>query len=84
MTLYEYIKAERGNAKSLAESLGVSISYVSQMASGKSPISPERCIPIEIATKGQVTRYELRPDVFGIEQRRKVRRIADKGRREHS
>lgn len=82
MTLYEYIKAKRGNAKSLAESLNVSISYISQMASGISPIPPERCIPIETATKGKVSRYDLRPDVFGVDKRRKARRQADKGRRE--
>jgi DNA-binding transcriptional regulator YdaS (Cro superfamily) len=29
---------------------------------------PECCIPIETATNGIVTRYELRPDVFGESQ----------------
>lgn len=28
----------------------------------------DRCIQIEKATKGQVTRYQLRPDVFGIKK----------------
>lgn len=25
----------------------------------------ERCVAVEMATKGKVTRYDLRPDVFG-------------------
>jgi DNA-binding transcriptional regulator YdaS (Cro superfamily) len=28
-------------------------------------VPPEFCRPIEEATNGQVTRYDLRPDVFG-------------------
>ena len=28
-------------------------------------VGPTACIPIETAVGGQVTRYELRPDVFG-------------------
>lgn len=28
-------------------------------------VPAERCMSIEIATSGRVTRYELRPDVFG-------------------
>lgn len=30
---------------------------------GKVPA--ERCVAIEQATKGEVTRYDLRPDIFG-------------------
>lgn len=44
--------------------LGVRQSVVSNWrARGRVPV--ERCIPIETATHGVVTRYELRPDVFG-------------------
>jgi DNA-binding transcriptional regulator YdaS (Cro superfamily) len=45
MQLSQYF-LERGNAKFLAEKLGISKSYLSQMASGKS-LSPERAIEIE-------------------------------------
>ena len=31
----------------------------------KRGVPPERCIDIEIAVGGAVTRYDLRPDVFG-------------------
>lgn len=51
-----------GGAKELADQLGVSKSFLSQMASGVSAISPKRCVEIEIATKGAVTRRDLRPD----------------------
>lgn len=31
----------------------------------RNKVPSERCIDIERATEGQVSRYELRPDVFG-------------------
>lgn len=52
----------RGTAASLAKAIGVSPSYLSQMASGQSPISPERCVAIERWTEGVVSRRDLRPD----------------------
>jgi DNA-binding transcriptional regulator YdaS (Cro superfamily) len=57
MDLKTYIAAERGRAVALASRLGVSISYLSQMA-----ISPERCVDIWRETGGIVTRQDLRPD----------------------
>jgi len=62
MKLSEYISVKRGNALHLASLLGISASYVSQMAIGYRAISPERCIAIERATGGQVTRFDLRED----------------------
>lgn len=53
---------ERGGASKLAESLGVSSSYLSQMASGKAPISPARCVQIEQVTGGAVTRQDQFPE----------------------
>jgi DNA-binding transcriptional regulator YdaS (Cro superfamily) len=61
MDLKTYISAERGRASTLAAQIDVSASYLSQMASGLSPISPERCVLLERATGGLVTRKELRP-----------------------
>ncbi len=54
-------ESPRGCATKLASALGVSLSYLSQMASGSAPISAERCVAIEQATEGQVTRKDLRP-----------------------
>ena len=63
MELRQYIDSlERGKAKDLAACLNVSSSYLSQMASGKTSISPTRCVEIEIATKGTVGRKDLRPN----------------------
>ncbi|MEQ4896299.1 YdaS family helix-turn-helix protein [Proteus terrae] len=63
MELKKYIDSlEWGGAKELADQLGISKSFLSQMASGVSAISPKRCVEIEIATNGAVTRRDLRPD----------------------
>jgi DNA-binding transcriptional regulator YdaS (Cro superfamily) len=61
MDLKTYISSERGRAVALAADLGVSASYLSQMANGLAPISPERCVEIWRATGGTVTRQDLRP-----------------------
>lgn len=68
MELKTYIESlERGKAKELAASLSISSSYLSQMASGKTAISPTRCVEIENATGGEVSRKDLRPtDWFKI------------------
>ncbi|EJZ9352065.1 helix-turn-helix domain-containing protein [Salmonella enterica] len=62
MQLSQYF-LERGNAKFLAEKLGISKSYLSQMASGKSAISPERAIEIENHTKGVVNHPQKQGEV---------------------
>jgi DNA-binding transcriptional regulator YdaS (Cro superfamily) len=67
MTLSEYIRAARGNAVALAGALGVHKSQISNWArpfdpDGKNMIPPARCVEIERATQGAVTRKELRPD----------------------
>ncbi|WP_087131385.1 transcriptional regulator [Caballeronia pedi] len=51
----------RGTLTWLAAMLDVSTSYLSQLASGRSPISPARCVLIERLTKGIVRRQDLRP-----------------------
>ncbi|WP_269837114.1 transcriptional regulator [Enterobacter asburiae] len=68
MNLKNYIKqSPSGEAKRLAECLGVSKSYMSQMISGLATINPERCVVIEKETLGMVTRRDLRPlDWAGI------------------
>lgn len=56
-----------GGRTALARALGVTPSMVSQWCAGFRPVSPRHCIPIEEATRGSVTRYDLRPDVFGTQ-----------------
>ncbi len=50
-----------GGVALLAEKLGVTGPAVYQW--DRAP--PNRCLAIEQATEGQVTRYQLRPDIFG-------------------
>lgn len=53
-----------GSQKALADALGCRQPFVNKMLkTGRVPA--ERCLPIERITNGAVTRYELRPDVFG-------------------
>lgn len=59
MDLKTYISSKRGRAAALADRIGVSPSYLSQMASGKAPISPIRGSEIELQTGGVVTRQEM-------------------------
>lgn len=57
------IEAAGGPTK-LAASIGLKPNVVGNWKlRGLAP--PERCIAIEAATGGSVSRYELRPDVFG-------------------
>ena len=62
MNLKTFISAERGRATKLARHLGVSTSYLSQMASQNSPISPERSLAIELFSEGLVPRRETLPE----------------------
>jgi len=51
--------------EALAERIGVSQGFVSQLARGVRPVPPGLCRRIEEATDGAVTCHSLRPDVFG-------------------
>lgn len=51
-----------GGQSALANLLGVSPPTVSQWRSGIRPIPAERCVAIEQATAGAVTRKDLRPN----------------------
>jgi DNA-binding transcriptional regulator YdaS (Cro superfamily) len=55
--------AHAGGVSALARLLDVRQSAVSNWQSRGVP--PKQCVPIETATAGEVTRYQLRPDVFG-------------------
>ena len=62
MDLKTYFRSESLAAKKLAKALDISPSHLSQMASGKTPVSPARAVQIENATCGAVTRRDLYPD----------------------
>lgn len=59
------IQAVGGSQAKLAREIGCSSVLVHQMLHGRRAVSPRLCLPIETSTGGVVTRYELRPDVFG-------------------
>ncbi len=61
MKLGEFLERERGRAASLARSLKVAPSYLSQLARGNRPVPPDRASAIESATGGIVRRWDLRP-----------------------
>jgi DNA-binding transcriptional regulator YdaS (Cro superfamily) len=64
MNLKQYIKSfKRGSASKLANELGVSPSYLSQMASGRAPVPAKLCTVIERATNNAVRCEDLRQDV---------------------
>jgi DNA-binding transcriptional regulator YdaS (Cro superfamily) len=65
MELREYLDGlERGGVTRFAAALEVTPSYLSQLAAGTTPRSPARCVQIEKATGGKVTRKDLRPDDY--------------------
>ena len=60
-----------GGLGPLAKTLGVTYQAVQKWRrTEKAPA--ERCVAIEQATNGAVTRFELRPDVFGAPPKRKA------------
>lgn len=59
MTLRDYLDSlERGASARFAAELGVSPSFLSQMAAGSASISPKRCVLIESLSGGKVCRKE--------------------------
>lgn len=66
MTLTEYFASRpRGSKAKLAEQLGISRTWLSQIISGRETCSPELAVEIHRLTDGQVAREDLRPDLFG-------------------
>lgn len=58
-----------GTQTKLAEASGLTQAAIHKLLSGKTRrISAENALAIERATDGQVTRYDLRPDIFGLKQ----------------
>lgn len=66
MDIRQYLSADGAPSQDqFAKLLGVTQGLVWQWLNGRTRITAERCIAIERATGGQVTRYELRPDIYG-------------------
>lgn len=56
--------AQLGSQQKLADALGIRSPSISEWRT-RNRVPAERCVAVEEATGGAVTRYELRPDVFG-------------------
>jgi DNA-binding transcriptional regulator YdaS (Cro superfamily) len=65
MKLSEYVKANPGSIASLARLVGVSEATVSRWSCGLRSPRPKNARLIESVTDGQVTKAELRPDIWG-------------------
>jgi len=61
MELSNYCKSERGRQRALAIDIGAQMSDMSDWVNDKRPVPVERCVQIERATNGVVTRRDLRP-----------------------
>ena len=56
-----------GSQSLLAKQIGVSPQFVCQLANGTRPVPATLVLKIESATHGEVSRHELRPDIFSTE-----------------
>ncbi|WP_343728505.1 Cro/CI family transcriptional regulator [Duganella sp.] len=61
MKLIDYVQG-RGARSALAKKLNLTPVLISQWANETRPVPPERCVEIEVATDGEVSRRDLRPD----------------------
>ncbi len=59
MLLKDYL--ENGGLCQLAKTIGIAPSFLNQISKGRRSMPPKYCYGIELATKGQVTRKDLRP-----------------------
>lgn len=62
MELREYLSGRRGMAAELAEAVGESPAFISQVATSRRPCPAALAVSIEAASAGAVRRWDLRPD----------------------
>ena len=64
MCIPEYLKKKKLSQQEFATLIGVSQGLVWQWINGKTRITAERAKEIEVKTKGDIKRHDLRSDVF--------------------
>lgn len=64
MNLSEYLKTKKMSQLEFANLIGKSQGMVSHWINGRHKIKPEDAKTIEKITKGEITRHDLRPDLF--------------------
>lgn len=62
--LQEWLAKPGNKVVDLATAIGVSKAHISLMAAGKRTITAETAIAIERETGGEITRQDLRPDLW--------------------
>lgn len=65
--LADYMGGDRERA---SRQLGIGMAMVGHLSTGIRQVSVPVAQRIELATHGEITRYELRPDVYGAAPRR--------------
>lgn len=55
----------KGSQQKLAEAAGCSQQQISYLMKEASDISAEMALKVDIATSGEVSRHDLRPDIYG-------------------
>ena len=63
MELKEYLQ-QHGSIEAMSKTLGISRTWLSLVVNGHQPPSAVLAIKIEAATKGKITREQLRPDLY--------------------
>ena len=61
-----------GDRRAAAENLGVSMALIGHMSLGIRRVSIPIAQRIELHTHGEITRYDLRPDVYGAAPKTRV------------
>jgi len=64
MKISAYLEKHKLSQEQFAKLLGVSQGLVWQWLEGKTRITAERAKEIEGKTRGEITRHDLRPDLF--------------------
>lgn len=59
---YEILKTQQA----MADAIGIAQQTVSEVLSSGREAPARWCIPLEIATQGEVTRHQLRPDLYPL------------------
>ncbi|MDR8087816.1 helix-turn-helix domain-containing protein [Burkholderia gladioli] len=62
MNLSTYLSSRKVTQSAFAVRLGVSQGLIYQWLTGRRPVSADKCVAIERATDGEVTRRDLRPN----------------------
>ncbi|MET4696118.1 transcriptional regulator [Endozoicomonas lisbonensis] len=66
--LEHYLTLDSGQKKALAREIGSEVSYLRHLAYGRKQPSHSLAKKIETATNKQVTRSDLRPDIYPPEE----------------